>query len=83
MWITKNQRTIVVNFHQDFAVSMHSNFLRGQMDMIKVNRPNHSGETRQSYQGLLMGTKVPGYYIFVQLGLNEAGTIKSSSILIY
>ncbi len=35
--------------------------LQGQMDVIKVNRPNHSGETQQSYQGLLTGIQVPGW----------------------
>ncbi len=32
LWMANNQHTIVINFHQDFVASMHSNIFQGQMD---------------------------------------------------
>ncbi len=35
-WITKNQRPIVMNSHQDFVASMNRDFFQGQMDSGRI-----------------------------------------------
>jgi hypothetical protein len=37
---------ILVNFHQDFVASTHSDFFQGQTDRGLFYGPNHSRETR-------------------------------------
>jgi hypothetical protein len=50
--ITNNQGTVVINFHQDFVASMHSDFLQGQADIDLFYLHNHSRVTRLSKQVL-------------------------------
>jgi hypothetical protein len=45
LWIADNQKNIVINIHQDFAASAHSNFFRGQTDWGLLCWSNNSGET--------------------------------------
>jgi hypothetical protein len=40
-----NQQNIVINFHQDFMASEHSNFFKGHTDKGQFYWPNHCGET--------------------------------------
>ncbi len=42
--IVNNQRTIVINFHQDFMTSMHSNFFQGQVNRGLTYWPNNTGK---------------------------------------
>jgi hypothetical protein len=50
LWITNNQQNIVINYHQDFVASMHTDFFKGQTDRGLFFWPNHSLETRLSKQ---------------------------------
>jgi hypothetical protein len=50
MWITNNQQNIVVDFHQDFMASTHSDFYQGQMNMALLYWPHHSEKTWLSNQ---------------------------------
>jgi hypothetical protein len=45
-----NQPTIVINFHQDFVATTHSDFFQGQADRGLFYMPNHSWETQLSKQ---------------------------------
>ncbi len=47
--LTYNQYTIL-NFQQDVVASMHDEIFHGETDMALIYLPNHSGETRLSYQ---------------------------------
>jgi hypothetical protein len=49
-WIANNQRTIAVNFHQDFTASMQINVCPEWMDKGLICWPNHSRETWLSNQ---------------------------------
>jgi hypothetical protein len=48
--ITNNQRTLVINFHQDFMVSMLNSLFQGQADWGLTYWPNHTGKTQLSNQ---------------------------------
>jgi len=51
IWLShscQQQQNIVVNFHQDFIASKHSNFFQGQTDRGLFYGPNHWWETRLS-----------------------------------
>jgi hypothetical protein len=50
MWITNNWHNIVVDFHQDFMASTHSDFYQGQMNMTLLYWPHHSEKTWLSNQ---------------------------------
>jgi hypothetical protein len=45
IWITNNQQTVVINFHQDFEASTHYDFFKGQTDRSLFFWPNYSKET--------------------------------------
>jgi hypothetical protein len=38
MWFVNNQRTFVVNFHQDFVAKMLRDFFQGQTDWAQTRR---------------------------------------------
>jgi hypothetical protein len=44
LWIMNIQQNIVVNFHQDFEATKHSDFFQGQTDMGLFYWPNHSAD---------------------------------------
>jgi hypothetical protein len=44
MWVTNHQQNSVVNFHQDFMVSPHSDFFQGLIVGGLLYWPNHSRE---------------------------------------
>jgi hypothetical protein len=44
LWLGNNQRTIVIDFHQDFVDSTHSDFFQVQTDGDLIQRPNYSVE---------------------------------------
>jgi hypothetical protein len=44
--LTDYQHTIVINLHQDFVASKHSNSFQGQPDSSIIYWPNHSEKTR-------------------------------------
>jgi hypothetical protein len=50
LWITNNQRNMVINFHRDFVASTKSNFFYGQMDKGLFYKPNNSGKICLSKQ---------------------------------
>jgi hypothetical protein len=50
MCISKNQFTIVVNLHHDFAASAHNDFFQGMPDNDLIYQLNHFGETLLSNQ---------------------------------
>jgi hypothetical protein len=45
LWITNNLLIIVINFHQDFATSTHSDFFPVDTDRGLFHWLNHSSET--------------------------------------
>ncbi len=44
--IANNQHTIVINFHQEFMASMHSNFFHKQKDGGLICLPNGTAHNR-------------------------------------
>jgi hypothetical protein len=48
LWITDNQSTLVLNFHQDFRACTHSDFLKGQTAKGLIYRPDLFRETQLS-----------------------------------
>ncbi len=42
--IASNQRTFVINFHQDFVAGMHNNFTQRQTDRGIIYWPYHFGK---------------------------------------
>jgi hypothetical protein len=45
LWITNNQCTTVIKYHQDFKANMHSNFFHGQTDRGLIYWPNQESLT--------------------------------------
>jgi hypothetical protein len=45
-----NQKNIVINFHQVFVASTHSDFFQGEMDRGLFYWPSHASETQLSKQ---------------------------------
>ncbi len=50
MWITIYLQAIVINIHQDFVASKHSDFFQGQTSRGLLCRHKHSWETWLSIQ---------------------------------